>query len=297
MKITEIITDDTLRETRMHGNPDFPFEYYYDDIKKFDNQLVEWHWHNEFEFVSVDSGTIDCLIGTERVQLNRGSGIFINSGVIHRYESSDEGLLPNILFAPDFIAPKEFVVYKKYVFPVLLSGCDYIVFHNNQEWQKNILTKLNEIYEVVQRGEPMMEIRIQALVSSMWCEFFEHIQKLFPAERPTGNVMLQSRLHLMFQFISDQYMNRITLEDIANAANISKSEALRCFQKGIQISPVNYLIEYRVSRAKDLLLSTNNTVTNIAVAVGFDSVSYFSRVFTKSVGLTPKAFRRVSSLH
>mgnify|MGYP002407464736 CR=1 FL=1 len=293
MKNTGIITDDTLREMKMHGNQDFPFEYYYDDFQKFDNHLVEWHWHNEFEFVSVDSGTIDCLIGMERIQLNQGSGLFVNSGVIHRYESKDGGLLPNILFAPEFIAPKEFAVYKKHVLPVLLSGCDYMVFCNDKHWQKDLLIRLNEIYRVVQMNEPMMEIHIQILISTMWSDFFENIQILFPMKKPTGYITLQSRLHLMLQFISDHYMNRITLEDIANAASISKSEALRCFQKGIQTSPVNYLIEYRLSRAKELLQSTNNTVTDIASAVGFESVSYFSRIFTKSVGMTPKAYRRI----
>ncbi len=292
MRITEIITDDTLREIKTHGNPDFPFENYYDDLKTYDNQIMKWHWHNEFEFLSIDLGTIDCLIGTQRIQLTRGDGIFINSGVIHRYESKGEGLLPNILFAPEFIAPKEFTVYKKYVLPVLLSGCDYIVFRSNEEWQKNILTKLNEIYRVGKVDTPMMELRIQTLLSSMWCTFFDSIQYQIFTQKSTGNLILQSRLHLMLLFISDHYMSRITLEDIANAASISKSEALRCFHKGIQTSPINYLIEYRLSRAKELLLSTNNTVTSISASVGFDSVSYFSKTFIKNVGLTPKAFRK-----
>ena len=43
MQITEIRTDETLRELRAHGTPEFPFEYYYDDFNKFSGQSIEWH--------------------------------------------------------------------------------------------------------------------------------------------------------------------------------------------------------------------------------------------------------------
>ena len=49
MQITEIITDETLREIREHGTPEFPFEYYLDDIDEIGQGYVEWHWHNEID--------------------------------------------------------------------------------------------------------------------------------------------------------------------------------------------------------------------------------------------------------
>ena len=56
MQITEIITDETLREIREHGTPEFPFEYYLDDIDEIGQGYVEWHWHNEIEWAWVESG-------------------------------------------------------------------------------------------------------------------------------------------------------------------------------------------------------------------------------------------------
>ena len=55
MQITEIITDDTLREIREHGTPEFPFEYYLDDIDEIGQGYVEWHWHNEIEWAWLDT--------------------------------------------------------------------------------------------------------------------------------------------------------------------------------------------------------------------------------------------------
>ena len=55
--ITEIITDETLREIREHGTPEFPFEYYLDDIDEIGQGYVEWHWHNEIEWSTLINTT------------------------------------------------------------------------------------------------------------------------------------------------------------------------------------------------------------------------------------------------
>ena len=69
MQITEIITDETLREIREHGTPEFPFEYYLDDIDEIGQGYVEWHWHNEIEWAWVESGKVICRIGNEKIIL------------------------------------------------------------------------------------------------------------------------------------------------------------------------------------------------------------------------------------
>ena len=103
-------------------------------------------------------------------------------------------------------------------------------------------------------------------------------------------------MKLMLQFITENYARQITLLDIAHSANISKSEALRCFHLAIRSTPVNYLIEYRLRRAKKALLETDNTVTQIAAEVGMDNVGYFIRTFKKVYSITPKQFRNIRKM-
>lgn len=57
-------------------------------------------------------------------------------------------------------------------------------------------------------------------------------------------------------------------------------------------SPIEYLIRYRMEKAKELLIATDLTVTEIALSSGFETVSYFDRAFKKAFGTTPKAFRK-----
>lgn len=292
MKITEIITDDSLREMREHGRPDFPFEYYEDDFGLFDQQCIEWHWHKEFEIVSVDSGPVECLIGTERIHLYSGEGMFINSGVIHRYEADDKGKKPNILFAPDFFAARDLAVYRKYIDPVLKSGCKYIVFEGREKWERDILDQLKEIYQLACSDDNMRELRIQNQVASLWITLLEHTQNMYEVEKLGGNKLRQSRLQLMMQYIHNNYREKITLGRIADSASISESEALRCFHEGIQSTPISYLTQYRLNRAKELLVTTEDSITSIASNVGFESNSYFTSVFSRTFGITPKCYRK-----
>ncbi len=79
---------------------------------------------------------------------------------------------------------------------------------------------------------------------------------------------------------------------IAASASISKSGALHIFQSGIHISPVAYLIQYRLAQAAELLCKTQKPVASIAEETGFTSSGYFCRKFRQHYHMSPNAYRR-----
>lgn len=171
MQITEIITDETLREIREHGTPEFPFEYYLDDIDEIGQGYVEWHWHNEIEWAWVESGKVICRIGNEKIILEAGEGIFINSRVIHRFETPGGALMPNILHAPELLAARESAIYQKYVSPVITYGKEYVILE--KEKNSGILSLLDEIYKDAGKEMLRKELIIQNKISRLWDELFE----------------------------------------------------------------------------------------------------------------------------
>ena len=92
----------------------------------------------------------------------------------------------------------------------------------------------------------------------------------------------------MAQFITNNYQNKINLADIAQAGRVSKSEALRCFHQIFQSTPIRFLIEYRLNRARDCLLANEISISQAALESGFDNISHFIRLFKKQFGSTPK---------
>jgi len=78
-----------------------------------------------------------------------------------------------------------------------------------------------------------------------------------------------------------------TLEDIAKAADISRSEAGRCFHTYMGCSPIDALIQYRLQMARQMLHDRTQTLQQISYACGFNSVNYFSRRFRMQYGYAP----------
>jgi len=91
--------------------------------------------------------------------------------------------------------------------------------------------------------------------------------------------------------IQQRYDEPLSRQEIADAVGVSKDYLGRIFHQELGLSPWEYLIRYRVLRAKELLLTRDYSVAEIAARVGFDTAGYFSQIFRREAGCSPRAFR------
>ena len=288
----KIFTDDTLRETMNHGDSRYPFAYYPENIWQFDFHRIDWHWHHELELLYAARGSVICLAGTERIELREDQGIFINSGVLHRYEASEDTFSPNIVFSPTLLAAENTLIYSKYIRPVINSGIPCQVLDPQISWQKKILEISQQIF-AIQETEEKNELYILQRLLEIWELFTLHFDLKSDSLKKRGMDHKQAKLQTMMQFIQDHYREEITLERIADSASVSKSGALHIFQSGIRISPVAYLIRYRLAVAAELLYTTQKSVSVIAAETGFSSAGYFCRKFRQHYHMSPNAYRKM----
>ena len=104
----------------------------------------------------------------------------------------------------------------------------------------------------------------------------------------TGTVHFQKAV----DFISANYSGPITVTDIADHVNLSRSRLYRVFMQQIFISPQQYLTEYRIREAIRLLQNRKGTVNEIAYAVGIEDPAYFTRLFKQVMGKSPKNYMK-----
>lgn len=102
-----------------------------------------------------------------------------------------------------------------------------------------------------------------------------------------GNMHIRKAL----QFVANNYSRHITLSDTAKHLGLSENYFSSLFQRTVGISFSEHLGRVRVEESKRLLLSTNYSLAEIAVAVGFPDQSYFSKVFKRVTGVTPRSLR------
>ncbi|MBR5528823.1 MAG: helix-turn-helix transcriptional regulator [Clostridia bacterium] len=120
----------------------------------------------------------------------------------------------------------------------------------------------------------------------------ETAQKLIEHKRMNPGRPVPANLKKAVEYISSHYSEKITLEELASHCAVSKQQLIRYFKDSLNTTPLNYITEYRLSRAKELLFNCPQlTVKEIAVQLGFDNQHYFSRVFVKVCGETPSQFR------
>ncbi len=93
------------------------------------------------------------------------------------------------------------------------------------------------------------------------------------------------------EYISNNYTDQITVDDIAASAGVSRSWLYRGFQRRFGKSPLAYLEDLRLHYAKQLLTGTELRVSEIAYSVGYLDALYFSKVFSRRTGLSPTAYR------
>ncbi len=92
-------------------------------------------------------------------------------------------------------------------------------------------------------------------------------------------------------YLQQNYPRALTRQEIAQAIGVTENYLSRIFRKELGLSPWDYLNRYRIKQAKALLRRTNESVTSIALQVGFENPAYFSRIFHLQVGRTPTQFR------
>jgi two-component system response regulator YesN len=97
-------------------------------------------------------------------------------------------------------------------------------------------------------------------------------------------------VHEISEYINNNYQNNITLDDLAKTTNFNKYYICKKFKKETGTNIMNYIMEMRINKAKELLLKGDDRIYKVAQSVGFNDTSYFSLIFKKITGKTPKEF-------
>ncbi len=148
-------------------------------------------------------------------------------------------------------------------------------------------------YEDVKRLDaPKVMLQTKGVLSDL--ESVVEIRRVLTASsalpQPTSMLVKQASA-----FIQQNYTRSISLEELSKKIGVSKSYLSRIFKADTGISLWDYLNRYRIQKAKELLLLTDELITAIAADVGYEDVGYFGRVFHEVVGCSPRAFRQQST--
>jgi AraC-like DNA-binding protein len=101
-----------------------------------------------------------------------------------------------------------------------------------------------------------------------------------------------NKVEQMACFIAQNYTERLTVEQIGKFVKLHPNYAMNLFQKSFGTTLINYLTQHRISHAQRLLATTEESISDIAFASGFNSLSRFNEAFRRACGQSPRDYRR-----
>ena len=291
LQTCNVIIDQYGQELSRHGSADFPIACYNDDLNI---DPVPWHWHEELEAMVVEEGEMLLGCGSEQYVVGVGEGFIINSGVLHGCWShqSPDCRIHSIVFHPRLVGgARDSVFFRKYLQPLIENRIGGGLFLSPElPWQAEIMEHIEGAWKLVNEEPEGYEFDVWHHLSGIVQLLHNHL----PAGAADANQKSQKdvqRIKGMMQFVHEHYWDRITVAEIARSVSISESECLRCFRATVQLTPNQYLRQYRVQQSAKLLISTQEKIHAIAHACGFEDLSFYAKTFREVMGVTPSEYR------
>lgn len=279
------------KELQPHGSLEFPCAGYSSHHTDKQEDIIPWHWHGEIEIVYIENGQMKIKIPSKSFLLKKGDCIVINVNILHYAAAAPECKLRSLVFSPALITGKDdFAFAKKYVQP-LLSCHSFSGHYISGETNENITRRFNCAFEALAEDCYGFEFIVRENLSRI-CLF---LHREFEPQIDTQNIPLNRdnlRIRKMLAYIHKNFADNLSLADISKEADVSERECLRCFQKTIQLSPIQYLLKYRVMQGAEMLLKNpTSSISEIATLCGFDSQSNFAKMFKRFYNCTPREYR------
>ena len=241
------------------------------------------HSHtNHLEIQYISGGKAHIRIGNHSYNVQKGDVVIYNSGVLH-----DEYANPNCGMSFYNCGIKNFQL-------PCLPNCHLIahdvkpVLHAD-DMADNIHCIFQMIFEQVSNKKNYS--------SSVCYHLLNALLNILINQLPQEKLVQHNKFNTPFQktksFIDEHFTENISIEELSKIANMSISGFSHHFKKIFGIAPIQYLIHLKIGLGQKLLITTDKSITEISMSLGYDNVSHFNNQFKKFVGTSPQNYRKL----
>lgn len=262
-------------------------------LSEYTDMRALCHWHDDIEIIHIYEGSMMYEVNGNPIHLHKGDTIVVNSDQLHfGYDYQKQECRFEVFLFDPRILKNQYNLYKEKVRPITHSTkIEYWLFTQNStvtQYIKEYIMSLDKSGHLFENSELFL---ITGIINMLWGLIYANTDpQLFSETRiEDPDVALQKQ---MVQYIYEHYFDNINLDEIAASASISRSKCCKIFQTYLQQSPVAFLNAYRMELSTNLLEETNHNITQIAASVGYNHLSYFSKMFQKKYGCTPLEYRK-----
>lgn len=247
-----------------------------------------YHYHDYIELLYGIDCEADVFINGEAIKLCSGDMIIINSNDVHFLRFMKEShyivvkLSPEILFSAG-----NSVLELKYVMPFLKEN-GYKRAFRKKELGMNIENLFLNIMDEWNKQRPAYELAIRSDILKVFTEVFRYWDN---QNIISDKININEIINKALTYIADNF-DVVTEQSVAEYCGYSKSYFSSIFKNAVGKKFSDYIVSLRLKEAEKRLMTTDDSVTEIASFTGFSSSSHFIDKFKKEKGITPYQFKK-----
>ncbi len=256
-----------------------------------------WHYHEELELHYTIRGEGVRFIGDNISSFGPGEIILVGEKLSHAWRCKDEYFQNNpeynieaivLQFLPDCLGKQLLQLPESYLIPKLFEKAKSGLIIKGETKQR-VGQLMQDCVNETGFGKVISLLQILKIIAeSEECETIVKTQTTFHQSNEADNI----RLNNIFNYTHAHYKEDITLEEVANIANLSITSFCRYFKTMTRKTYYDFLVEIRISHACRLLVENKLPTEVICFECGFNNVSNFYRHFKKVMGLTPLEYKK-----
>lgn len=248
-----------------------------------------WHYHPEVELVYVEADAGIRHVGTHISTYTQSDLVFIGGNLPHlnfdyRLRSDYHQIV--IQLRTDFLGTAVGLVPEFSVINNLFKSAEYGIAFNGET--KNLVAqKLKQLGSLNSLDQLLQLINIFQLLAN------SNERVILNDDLTSKNFILKDKIRMgaIYEYIDSQYHQKPDVNIVAEKVNLTTPAFCRYFKRQTNMTFTEFVNQYRIERAKNLLMQNHN-VSETCYAIGFESISYFNKLFKQIVGENPSDFRR-----
>lgn len=292
--------DDTLKELNTHGTFELPMDIYEDNCEIFHS--IYTHWHKEMEIIYIEKGSGMLRINTQTFRIQSGDFALINKEMVHTLKTD----LKHILYFKSLVFDVAMLsgiagdlCQEQFVHHLLTNQVECInLIKPDTERYASIRTLFFDIIQTYQTKEEFYYMKLKGLLFLLFYELSAS-STLIPVSsndmtRDTARKL--TSIKTVLEYIDSHYEEELSVSQLASMVHYSDYYFMKVFKQYTGKTVISYINHVRLEKAKHLLFHTEQSITEIALCVGFHNTSYFIRQFQKENGITPYQLRKHRSI-
>ena len=255
------------------------------------------HWHDFMELLFVKKGCLQTKLRNTGITINEQELLVIMPGELHSTDYDGKDILEYYIIQIDTNFLRNTVFDSRElsdIYPYFFSSWtpDFFLCNADEVKKTGIQMLIDEMYCEFSKKELGYTLFIRSGLLKIFALFLRRWDLNSRPESETGDISISMRMQPVLDFIKEQYHTKISNKEMAEKMCMSVYYFCRLFKKLTGYSFHNYLQFLRIDGAVNLLLSTNDSIKQIAYQVGFHDVNYFVKVFKREIGMSPDKYRK-----